>query len=137
MEQRNTYHTKQKEQITQLITQKTQEFTIKDIFDELANSGENIGLTTVYRAVDKLWEEGYLSKSVGQSGTIYYRFLKQCENSGHCFLECKKCGQLTHADCRIISELGHHLIMMHHFVPDHKNIIIHGICEKCTEKGAA
>lgn len=134
MDKRNSYHTKQKEQVAQLITQKTREFSVKDLFDELSNTGAGIGLTTVYRAVDKLYKDGHLCKNVGEGGTIYYRYLRQCDNSGHCYLECRVCGKMTHIDCRLVRELGQHLALVHHFIADHKNVIIHGLCEKCSLK---
>ena len=53
-----SYSTKQKDLILSVIKSKKKEFTIKDIYNEI----DGVGLTTVYRLVDKLVNEGYINK---------------------------------------------------------------------------
>ena len=61
MTRNETYNTKQKERILNIIKEKHQEFTIKDIYEVLK---EEVGLTTIYRLVDKLVSENKISKYI-------------------------------------------------------------------------
>ena len=127
MERSTTYNTKQKDIILKLIKKQNKEFTIQDIYERLK---KEIGLTTIYRLVDKLVSEGYLNKFIKENNTAYYQYLEKCEHHNHFYLKCGKCGTLIHIDCDCINELSNHIFDQHKFVAN-KNIIINGICEKC------
>ena len=51
-----TYNTRQKQLITKIISEQSQEFSVKDIYNELIRLGEEVGLTTIYRVADELIE---------------------------------------------------------------------------------
>lgn len=135
MEQRNTYNTKQKKLIREKILEMEGDFTVKELFSELIETDESVGLTTVYRAIDKLVEEGEIIKTVGRDRTIYYRCVEKCERMGHCLLKCERCGKMEHEDCHVVEELEEHLKIRHHFLMDKKDIIIYGLCESCIKQG--
>ena len=61
MPRNDTYNTKQKELILNIIKKQKKEFTVKDIYNEVKNK---TGLTTVYRLIDKLVEEGIVTKNI-------------------------------------------------------------------------
>ncbi len=121
-----SYNTKQKEIVLDLIKTKTKEFTVKDLYIEL---NQEIGLTTIYRLVDKLVEEGTINKNDN-----YYQYLGHCDCDNHFYLKCNNCGKLIHVDCDCINELMEHISVEHQFIPDKEGIIIHGLCEKCLSK---
>ena len=125
---RENYHTKQKEEILDVIRKQNNEFTVKDIYEAL---NLKIGLTTIYRYVDKLVKKGILKKLINKDNTIYYQYLETCLEENHFYLKCEKCGHLTHIDCDCIEELTSHIKTKHHFKPDKENIIIYGYCEHC------
>ena len=58
--QREKYKTKQKEHILEIIKNKNKEFTVKDIYQEL---NKEIGMTTIYRLIDNLVEDGIINKN--------------------------------------------------------------------------
>ena len=126
---RSSYDTKQKEMILDVIKKEKHEFTVKDIYEKI----DNIGLTTVYRMVLKLVNEGYLSKSVGKDNVTYYQYLEKCMEDNHFYLKCDICGNLMHIDCDCIKELSNHIFVKHHFTPNRERIIISGVCEKCKK----
>ena len=130
MNKRENYSTKQKEKILNVIKSKEKEFTVKDIYNELK---EEVGLTTIYRLIEKLLEENRISKSIGKDNTTYYQFLEECSNENHFYLKCIECGSLTHVDCDCIEELTNHILRKHNFKPTKENIIIKGICNKCKK----
>ena len=126
MEKRDNYNTKQKEIILELIKDKKKEFTVKDIYLELKGK---IGLTTIYRLVDKLVQDGIINKRDN-----YYQYLEHCDCDNHFYLKCNNCGKLIHVDCDCINELIEHISLEHQFKPDKEKIIINGLCRECLGK---
>ena len=123
---RQSYNTKQKKEILEHIRKKEKQFTIKQLHSELVFAS----LTTIYRVVDKLLEEGYLTKTVDGS-VVYYQYLEKCDNHNHFFLKCEKCGMLIHIDCDCIEKITNHFLSIHNFVPNKEKIIINGLCKRC------
>ena len=124
------YNTKQKDKILDIIKKEKHEFTIKDIYSKLENE---IGLTTIYRLVDKLIEENVLSKNIGKDNITYYQYLEKCDHEDHFYLKCEKCKEMIHIDCKCIEELTNHIEKEHKFKPSHEHIIINGLCKKCSK----
>ena len=127
-----TYNTKQKEQIFELISTRTQDFTVKEICAELADSG--ISQATIYRTIEKMEADGYLRKLVGSDGNVRYQYMDDCDKRGHCYLKCENCGAIEHVDCAILSGLIHHIKNEHNFIADKHQIILNGSCRKCHQE---
>ena len=124
-----SYNTKQKDLILNVLKNKKKEFTVKDIYNELDNK---VGLTTIYRLVDKLVLEDRINKSI-KNNIVYYQYLEDCNEENHFYLKCDKCGSLVHIDCDCIIELSNHIFKEHNFKPNREKIIISGICERCLK----
>ena len=108
------------------------EFAVKDLYDGIHHE---IGLTTIYRFIDKLVDEGRLSKYIGKDNITYYQYLEECHEENHFYLKCDNCGNLIHVDCDCIKDLSHHIMENHHFRPTKDQFMIHGICEECNKGG--
>lgn len=128
---RTTYHTKQKEKLWALIQKKKDAFTIKDIFDEMK---EDMGLTTIYRYVEKLEKNGILTKTLGENNTTYYQYLEQCQEENHFYLKCSQCGTMIHVDCDFVKKLENHILKEHKFTINKDHIIMTGLCEECQNQ---
>ena len=128
MNRNESYKTKQKDIILDIIKKQKHEFTIKDIYRSIK---DKVGLTTIYRLVDKLVEEKRLNKTISSDNITYYQYLEECNEENHFYLKCDKCGNLTHVDCDCIEELTNHIFKDHKFKPSKDHIIIEGICNKC------
>ena len=124
------YNTKQKDLIFMAIKKHKQEFTIKDLYSELENK---TGLTTIYRLVDKMVNDGVLNKIIGKDNVTYYQYLEKCDHENHFFLKCEKCGDMIHIDCDCINELSDHIINEHNFKLNNEHIIINGLCKNCIK----
>lgn len=131
MVQRESYNTKQKKLILEIISKQKNNFTVKELFSEISKKDQTIGLTTVYRAINNLVSEHVLVKNVDRGGILKYHKLEECNNKGHCFLKCESCGKMTHADCAELDTLSSHFANKHHFKIDQKDITIYGFCENC------
>lgn len=122
------YNTKQKDIILSIIKKQKKEFTIKDIYNSLDGV---VGLTTIYRLVDRLVLDGVLNKTIESDNTTYYQYLEKCDNENHFYLRCDKCGDMIHVDCDCIDELSNHIKNEHKFKLNRGKVIINGICDKC------
>lgn len=129
---RTSYSTKQKEIILDVIRKETKQFTIKDIYDKLNHT---VGLTTIYRLVDKLIEDNILNKEIGKDNTTYYQYLDECNHDNHFYLKCDDCGKVIHIDCDCIKELSNHVYTHHKFITNKEHIIINGKCNNCLKGG--
>ena len=125
------YNTKQKDIILRVIKEQQHEFTIKEIYNNLKHVA---GLTTIYRFVDKLVEDGRLDKYIGKDNTTYYHYLEKCDEHNHFYLKCELCGDMIHIDCDCIEDLSNHIMKNHKFKLNKEHIIINGFCEKCVRK---
>ena len=131
MSRSESYSTKQKDIILNVIEKQKHEFTIKDIYNEIS---DRVGLTTIYRLVDKLVDENVLNKYISKDNVTYYQYLKKCDEDNHFYLKCDKCGDLVHIDCDCIKDLSNHILKEHKFKPNKDKIIINGMCNKCINK---
>ena len=124
-----TYNTKQKDKILDIIKSYNREFTIKDIYNDL----DGVGLTTIYRYIDKLVNNNILKKSVDENNTTCYEYLEECSNDNHFYLKCDKCKRMIHIDCDCINDLKSHIKSKHNFKLNEK-LIINGLCEACKNE---
>ena len=128
MQKRTNYNTKQKDEILDTIKKMDKAFLIKELYVKL---NEKVGLTTIYRFIDKMVENEELYKYIGEDNNTYYQYLEKCDCNNHFYLKCINCGNMIHVDCDCIKELSNHITKEHNFIPNKENIIINGICSKC------
>lgn len=128
MTRSTNYNTKQKELILSIIKKKKHEFRVKDLYNDL---NKEIGLTTIYRQIDKLVNEGRINKNINKDNITYYQYLEECNKNNHFYLKCDKCGNMIHIDCDCIEQLSNHIVKEHQFNLNKDCIIITGICKHC------
>lgn len=126
-----SYSTKQKEYILKVIQEFEKEFTIKDIYERVK---DEVGLTTVYRLVDKLVLDNTINKYIDKNNITYYEYLEKCSEENHFYLKCDKCKKLEHIDCDCITDLWSHICKEHNFKPSKENVIIDGLCKRCLNE---
>ena len=85
------YKTKQKELILDCIRLHQGSFiTIKDVTEALRARHEKVGTATIYRNLDRLEEEGIITRCVieGIDG-VCYRYLQNSPENVYFFLKCE------------------------------------------------
>lgn len=109
--------------------------TAAELTERLHASGETVGLTTVYRQLERLAQQGRVHKAVTDQGA-YYQYCAGHEE-GSCFLlKCERCGCIRHLDCSHLGELYQHLEQEHHFHIDPRRTLFYGLCEGCSGEAA-
>ena len=122
------YNTKQKDKILEIIKNKNKEFKVLDIYNELNGC---VGLTTIYRLVNKMVDNGIMTKVIGNDNITYYEYLQKCSKNNHFYLKCNHCLKLIHIDCDCIRNIENHILEEHKFDINNQNLIINGLCDKC------
>lgn len=101
-----------------------------EIYDILKKQGERIGLTTVYRQLSRLSEEGFARKTTTEGQGSFYSLLgAQCAEHYH--LVCTECGALSHLACDHVEALIHHISIQHGFTISPLKTTLYGLCAEC------
>ena len=136
MSEKAQYRTRQITELENyLCSMKGKHVTVSDICTYFKNQGSSSGITTVYRQLDRMVEQGLVAKYVvdGTSSACF-------EYLGHdhkhlCFhCKCEKCGKVIHLECEEMTHLGEHMLADHGFQWDFTRTVFYGICEECREK---
>ena len=99
----------------------------------LHRQGEAVGLTTVYRQLERLEKAGKVHKLVTDTGAKY-QFCTCAASGRDCFLlKCEKCGTVQHVDCSRLAPLYRHLEEEHGFAIDAHRTLFYGLCRRCRE----
>lgn len=130
------YKTKQKELILNYcIKNKDNHLTAADIVKHINETGQNIGIATVYRYLDKLVNKGIIRKYFldDKSGACYQYVEKGEKCHEHFHLKCIECGALIHLDCSYFKSLNEHILCHHGFKVDNSRTVLYGRCENCEK----
>ncbi len=127
-----TYKTKQQALVLNFFEQnKGLHVTVDDICLSLKENGTPVGTTTVYRQVQKLVNEGLVTKYNvdSESGACYQYNGENCKMHFH--LKCTVCSELFHASCDFMESLDKHIFSHHGFMVDNSRTVFYGICQNC------
>jgi Fur family transcriptional regulator, ferric uptake regulator len=105
----------------------------QEISDELRQKGTDIGLASVYRALDLLHEMGLVQRvEIGDGGSRYEPILPGGEHHHHAV--CESCGRVTaFEDERLERNLERLAGRLRHQMSGH-DIVIHGECVRCSRR---
>lgn len=128
---KSTYKTEQRKDLLKYLEKNSDRFvSAVEIQNEFSKKKINIGLTTIYRFLNTMENEGKVRYEL-KNHTKYYQYISEKCNS-HYHLQCKKCGKLIHLECDEVKTLKKHILEEHDFEIDSSSPII-GICEKCNK----
>ncbi|HET6817289.1 MAG TPA: transcriptional repressor [Mycobacteriales bacterium] len=106
----------------------------QDIHARLRHDGSTVGLTSVYRALQSLTDEG--SVDVLRTGNGETTFRRCDSDAHHHHLVCRRCGATVEVEApgleRWLSGLGR----AHSFVVEGHTLEVVGLCARCTSADA-
>ncbi len=127
------YKTKQREAVLRyMMEHRNSHVTVNQISDSFAERGMSVGVTTIYRHLEKLLEQGFVRKYTvdGAVGACFqYADDKQCREHFH--LMCERCGCLIHLECSHLNELAEHIFSEHGFAVNPFRTVFYGKCKAC------
>ena len=102
----------------------------QEIHAELRREGEHVGLTTVYRHLQALSEQGRIDAIRDDSGEILYR---QCETSvHHHHLTCRNCGRSVEVEGRAVEQWAERVAAEAGFTEVGHTVELFGLCPQCA-----
>ena len=141
MNGKGQYKTKQRDEIiTFLQSVPGTHVTVHDICEHLKAQGCAIGTTTVYRQLERMVDEGLVSKYViDASSPACFEYTGAVEHTPQtvCFhCKCVQCGRLIHLHCDALSNVRQHMLDEHGFALDLLRTVLYGVCEDCRQTPA-
>ena len=136
MNNKNSYNTKQKKELADyLMSVKGEHVTVNDICEYFKSKGISIGMTTVYRHLERMVDDGLVNKYIIDSNSpacFEYVSEETHQHEHSCFhCKCDKCGKLIHLHCDDLESIKTHLADEHHFYLNPFKTVFYGLCDDC------
>jgi Fur family ferric uptake transcriptional regulator len=122
-----------REAVVSLLANQTCCLSAQEISDELRDNGTDVGLASIYRALDLLGEMGLVQRvEIGEGGARFEPVVPGGEHHHHAV--CDTCGRVTaFEDERLEQQLERLAGRLRHSMSGH-DIVIHGDCARCAGK---
>ena len=121
--------TKQRVAISEVLGDLDSFQTAQEIYDVMLHRGDDVSLTTVYRTLQTMQNEGAVDTILNDEGESLYR---ACSDDHHHHLVCRRCGLTIEISAKQVEQWTKNIASEHGFTqPDHM-IEISGLCEKCS-----
>ena len=132
------YKTQQRQELLHYLeSAKGSHVTAADVCGHLQRSGKTIGMTTVYRQLERMVDEGLVNKYVIDGASpACFEFVDPRAHVGEavCFhCKCDRCGTLIHLHCEELEAIGTHLKEDHGFRLNPMRTVFYGLCARCAE----
>lgn len=133
------YKTRQREELIAFLKEVPgKHLTAADICEHFKTAGVAIGMTTVYRQLEKLVSEGLVHKYIIDSNSpacFEYIDPEQVSDGNiHFHCKCESCGELIHLKCNELLGISSHLKEHHNFAIDPVRTVFYGRCESCMKQ---
>ena len=100
----------------------------QEIHDLLRRSGENVGLSTVYRTLQALADGGEVDVLRTEEGEAVYR---RCSATHHHHLVCRSCGRTVEVEGPTVERWADAVADTHGFTAVSHTLEIFGTCPAC------
>lgn len=97
-------------------------------------SDKHCSVSTVYRLISRLCDEGVLHKHARDgSRKFYYQYVKSCECEAHLHLQCEGCGKIIHMDDTTSEQVLLEVLRKNGFSIDPARALVPGLCSLCKD----
>ena len=107
----------------------------QQIHAELRRHGEQIGLTTVYRHLQVLSEDGRVDTIRDPGGETLYRRCRSRDHHHH--LTCRVCGRSVEVEGRAVERWAEQVATEAGFVDVNHTVELFGLCPACASAAAS
>ncbi len=106
--------------------------TAEQIYLRARESDESLHLSTVYRTLRWLEEEGFISPRWFEDERRQERFDKGMDGSqDHHHFRCRECNQIIEFSEPLVEQIKAVFMAQHGGKVDNATLILYGVCEKC------
>ena len=123
---------RQREQIRDIFLKTEKHLTINDLYDMVRKKHPQLGLATVYRAMEVICDAGLAVKVDFGDNTQHYEHKYKHQHHDH--LVCLKCGRIIEVISPEIEKLQENLARKHKFKAVRHRMEIFGLCRTCKQK---
>jgi len=106
----------------------------QEVHARMRAAGDSIGLSTVYRAVQALVDDGELDSIRTDNGEAIYR---RCSTTHHHHLICRSCGRTVEVEGPTVERWADRVAGEHGFVDVKHTLEIFGTCAACHRTDSA
>jgi len=118
---------RQRTAVSAYLTRRTTFASAQEIHAALRESGEPVGLATVYRALQAMVEDGELDVLRTDDGETVYR---RCGTSHHHHLVCRECGRTVEVEAPDVERWADAVAAQHGFGDVMHTLEIFGVCDR-------
>jgi Fur family ferric uptake transcriptional regulator len=122
--------TRSQDRILDILKHLNRSISAQDLYVELRNRDQSLGLATVYRALDALKLEGMVQVRTLANGEALYSLIQ--EDRHH--LTCLQCGSSVAIDECPVHDLEKQLNQSHQFKIYYHMLEFFGMCDRCQAK---
>ena len=113
-----------------LATSETRHLSAEDMYKQLLDAGEEIGLATVYRVLTQFETAGLVKRHHFEGG---HSVFEMHEGEHHDHILCVKCGRVDEFMDEIIEERQQAIAKKAGFDMTDHSLYIYGICKDCRK----
>ena len=112
---------------------KARHLSAEDVYKALLDSGEDVGLATVYRVLTQFETAGLVSRHHFESG---HSVFEVNEGKHHDHMLCVKCGRIEEFVDEVIEERQRAIAKKAGYAMTDHALYIYGICSQCQRRKA-
>ena len=106
----------------------------QDIYATLRGQGHKVGLSTVYRHLQALTEQGAADSIHSPDGETTYRFCGENPTGHHHHVVCRVCGRAEEVEGRDIERWALEVAARHGYTDVDHTIEVFGVCRSCAQQ---
>jgi Fur family ferric uptake transcriptional regulator len=122
--------TKQRAAVSEALESQGEFRSAQEIYDIVRKRGDSIGLTTVYRSLQSMADDGQVDVIVRGDGESVYR---QCSPSHHHHLVCRSCRSTVEIDAPDVERWATDVAAQHGFRDVTHTVEVFGVCSRCAD----
>lgn len=123
--------TRQRQAVADLLHERNDFRSAQQIYAELRDRGESIGLATVYRNLSLLAQLGEVDTLQREDGEALYR---QCSQHHHHHLVCRSCGRTIEVAGPGVERWANAVAAEHGFTEVSHTLELFGTCADCADR---
>ena len=104
----------------------------QDVYADLRTEGETVGLSTVYRHLQALVDDGVVDVIHTPEGEATYRYCGDPGPGHHHHLVCRNCGRTAEVEGRVVERWAGEVADLHGYVDVDHTVELFGVCASCA-----
>jgi Fur family transcriptional regulator, ferric uptake regulator len=104
----------------------------QDVYAVLRADGGSVGLSTVYRHLQSLVEDGVVDVIHRPDGEATYRFCGDAGDGHHHHLVCRRCGRTEQIEGRAVERWAGEVARQHGYAEVDHTVELFGVCPVCA-----